>query len=602
MDPACVQAMLERMVHRGPDSNGIFREPGISAGIRRLAVIDIEGGDQPIASEDGNVQVVCNGEIYNFRELRKTLEEKGHLFRTFSDTEVLVHLWEEHGPGMVDHLNGMFSFCIHDSRKKETFIARDRLGIKPLYYALEGETLAFASELAALLRHPDVSSEIDFDLLQELFCLQYISGSHTVYSGVRKLLPGHAVHVRNGAASIEQYYRLPRPGTAEEVDDRQLGDELRALVEDAVRLRTVADVPLGMFLSGGIDSTIVLRVLSDISSHPVKTYSVGFDSDEAFDERRYARLAAERFGADHREMVLSASDMALQLPWLVEHLAEPVMDPAMIPTFLLSRFAGEDVTVVLTGEGADELFAGYRRYLHQHRYGWLSRVPLLPAVAGSGLGTLLPGRTGQGLEAACEPDPVRNHIRWTGTVSPRQARSLFTPGGYLRCENRIRGNFARYFGEGDTVLSGQLRSDMHEWLPHDLLFKVDAASMAHSLEARVPFLDHRVAEWAVRLPDDRKIRSGDTKWIVRHAFRGDIPDEIVRRPKRGFDLPLDEWIRTVLRPLAEEMLAPGKLRRWEGLNVDAAGEMLASHLSGKKDRGLPLFCMLSVMMFLETRG
>jgi len=555
--------MLDRMVHRGPDSGGVYGEPGIAAGIRRLAVIDLEGGDQPIPCEDGTVQVVCNGEIYNFRELRSALEERGHLFRTFSDTEVLVHLWEEHGPGMVCHLNGMFSFCVHDSRRRETFIARDRLGIKPLFYTLDGDNLVFASEIGALLCHGKVSSEIDFNSLSEMFCLQYVTGSRTVYRHVRKLLPGHTIHVKDGDVRISRYYELPHPDGAGTTDERQLAEELRSLLEDSVRLRTVADVPLGMFLSGGIDSTIVLKMLSGLSSRPVKTYSVGFDAEEAFDERRYARLAAERYGADHHELLLSASDIALKLPELVDHLSEPVMDPAMIPTFLLSRFAGEDVTVVLTGEGADALFAG---------------------------------------EAVSEPDPVRNHIRWAGTISPGQARSLFGPEWHRGFEKRMGERLGPYFGEGSTALAGQLRSDMHEWLPHDLLAKVDGASMAHSLEARVPFLDHRVAEWAARLPDDLKIRSGRTKWILRSAFHDDIPDEIVRRPKQGFDLPLAGWIRGVLRPMTEEMLAPERLRRWEGLDAEAVREMLASHLGGKRDHGLPLFCMLSVMIFLEKQG
>jgi asparagine synthase (glutamine-hydrolysing) len=333
----------------------------------------------------------------------------------------------------------------------------------------------------------------------------------------------------------------------------------------------------------------------------VRTFSMGFEDVEAFDERSYARLAADRFGAKHRELVLSAGDIARYLPELVEHLSEPVMDPAMIPTYLLSRFARQEVTVVLTGEGADELFAGYRRYLYQKRLGWLAGIPFLGSASRSGMWRILPGRTGQALEAVSEQDPARNHLRWSSTTAPADAAQLFGAEAYEEFASRACARFGEHFPAGRSLLSGQLRSDLHEWLPHDLLAKVDGASMAHSLEARVPFLDHRVVEWASSLPDEQRIRGGITKRVLRRAYRDSLPPEVVQRPKRGFDLPLADWIRGPLREQAQDLMTPDRLRNWEGLDPDRATGMLRDHLSEKADRALPLFCILSVMVFLENR-
>jgi asparagine synthase (glutamine-hydrolysing) len=588
-----VRAMMAGMVHRGPDAEGMFEHPGIAAGIRRLAVIDVEGGGQPISNEDGSIQVVFNGEIYNYRELTTELLDKGHRFSSRSDTEVLVHLWEEEGPEMVHRLNGMFSFCLHDSRTRETFIARDRLGIKPLFYYLKGGLLVFASELSVLLRHGAVRGDVEMASLVELFALQYLAGEETVYRGIKKLLPGHAIHIRDGAVDIARYYLIPEAEPGRGRSAGEWGAEFCELLDSSIRYRLISDVPLGIFLSGGIDSSAVVSLLSEHAGHPVKSFAVGFEGDASFDEREHARLVAGEFGCEHHELLLSATEIAEQLPRLISHLAEPVMDPAMIPTWLLSEFARRQVTVVLTGEGADELLGGYRRYLFQKRYGWLA--PFSP------LAGLLPRRAGQALAAIGERSPARNHLEWSAVVGPAVAGKMFDRSLYEDFRQRSEERFAAYFSKGGSRLGEQLRADQHEWLPHNLLAKVDRASMAFSLEARVPFLDHRIVEWAATLPEDLKIRGATTKFILREAFGRRLPPEIIGRPKKGFDLPLASWIRGPLRPVVSDLLSAENLKRWNGLNPGYVGKMLDMHLKGKEDFGLPLFNILSIMLFLEGR-
>jgi asparagine synthase (glutamine-hydrolysing) len=594
VDRGPVEAMLERLVHRGPDSAGLLEAPGIVAGIRRLAVIDVAGGDQPISNEDGTVSVVLNGEIYNFRELRETLEACGHRFRTRSDTEVIVHLWEEDGAELVHRLNGMFAFCLHDRRTGETLLARDPLGIKPLYWSERLGTLSFASEIAAI-----ASSEIDHDALIELFCLQFLSGDATLYRGIHKLLPGHTLSVRDGRIETRRYWKVPVPAPREDVDDRTVQAELRELLEGAVRLERVADVPLGVFLSGGLDSSIVTALLSRISERPVETFSVGFADTAALDERAFAREAAERYGTEHHEIVVSPIDIASKLPELVRHLGEPVLDPALIPTYLLSRFARERVTVVLTGEGADELFGGYKRYAYQKRFGWLGALPGTRQLGRGALGDLLPRRIEQALGAVSEDDPASSHLEWASVLGTRVAQSLFDRERFEAYEARVTARFAPYFHGKELRLADQLRADQSEWLPHNLLAKVDRATMAASLEARVPFLERPLVEWAAGLPDAQRIRGSVTKHVLREAFRDQLPPRVLARPKHGFDLPLAAWIRGPLRPLVEEQLAPASLTRWPGLDATAVRSMVDRHLAAQQDFGLPLFNLLSVMLFID---
>jgi asparagine synthase (glutamine-hydrolysing) len=597
-----VRAMLAELTHRGPDSEGLLETPRVAAGIRRLRVIDLRTGDQPIESEDGSVQVVFNGEIYNYRELRSELEGAGHRFGTRSDTEVLVHLWEDDGPGMLGRLDGMFAFCLHDRKTDEVFLARDRLGVKPLFYRESGGRLDFASEIRALLRAPGAPPDLDEQALVELFCLQYVPGERTPYRGVRKLLPGRYLHVREGRLEGRIWWEVPGGGEDSGLDEERVRGELPALLAAAVRKQTVSDVPLGMFLSGGIDSTVLLHLLSDGAARPVSTFSVGFEGESGDADASHARLVAARYGTRHHELRVRAGEAADWLPRLVDHLAMPVTDPALIPTALLSEFARREVTVALTGEGADEIFGGYRRYLLQARLSWLGRIPgLRHAARLRPLAALLPSRAGQALDALAEREPARNHFLWSATVDLGTARAVFEDAAVAAAERSAVEAFRGRLGAGAGT-SARLATDLSEWLPHDLLAKVDLASMAHSLEARVPYLDPAVVSWAARLPQRLRFARGATKVALREAFAGSIPAEVLRRPKRGFDLPLAAWIRGPLRSMAGDLLTGRAEDRLPSLRRGRAAAMLDLHLRGERDLGFPLFLLMSILLFLDRRG
>jgi asparagine synthase (glutamine-hydrolysing) len=603
IDAGGVRAMLDALTHRGPDSWGMIEAPGVTAGIRRLRVIDLTTGDQPIRSEDGLVEVVFNGEIYNHAALRRELSAKGHRFATRSDTEVLVHLWEDRGPEMVHGLDGMFAFCIVDRARRETFVARDALGIKPLYLRHIRGRIVFASEMAALRRYPAPRPTIDPARLVDLVTLQYVPGARTVFREVVKLLPGHALHVRDGVARTFRWFEFPEVTSDGGAALDDLAATLRGLLQDAVRAQAVADVPLGVFLSGGLDSTGIAALLAAAAPKRVLSFSVGFAGAAEHDERRFATLASRALGTEHHELVVHADDVAKLLPAAITHLEEPILDPALLPTWLLSRFARTDVTVALSGEGADELFGGYRRHLFQQRLGWMRALPGLAPLArvGRRLG-MVPTRVGQALEALGTADPVRNHLEWSQTIARSLAAALFDDDLVREFARDADASFSPYFERNADALSARLRADLSEWLPHNLLQKVDRASMAFSLEARVPYLALPVVRFVTALPDDVKIDGGETKRILRRALAGIVPDEILRRPKQGFDLPLAAWLRGPLRDVASTLLDQRALARWPGLKVKEASELFTRHLSGAQSFGLPLFNLLSISLFLERHG
>ena len=603
VDPHAVRRMIDALAHRGPDAWGMIEAPGVVAAIRRLRVIDLATGDQPIANEDGSVEVVYNGEIYNHEDLRRDLVSRGHSFRTRADTEVLVHLWEERGPGLVEALEGMFAFCIVDRRKREVFLARDAMGIKPLFVRRLPGTLLFSSETAALRRYPAPSPTLDPARLIDLVALKYVPGRRTPWAEIEKLLPGESLHLTPDREEWTRWFS-PSPLLSHPPDDlRPAASTLRGLLEEAVRAQSVADVPVGVFLSGGLDSSGIAALLAREAPGRVQTFSVGFDGAPAYDERAEAAAVGRALGTDHHELVVSAADVARVLPDAIAHLEEPVLDPALLPTWLLARFARREVTVALSGEGADELFGGYRRHLFQQRLGWMRMLPGLAPIARAGrrLG-VLPPRVGQALEALGTSDPVRNHLEWSQTIARSLAGSLFDEELVERFETEAEATFAPYFDEAPDALSSRLNADLSEWLPHDLLTKVDRATMAFSLEARVPYLAGPVVRYVSGLPDDLKIRGGESKFLLREALSDLLPARVLERGKRGFDLPLAAWLRGPLRDLADAALAPEALGRWPGLKSREASVLWARHRSGSQDFGLPMFNLVSVSLFLASHG
>jgi asparagine synthase (glutamine-hydrolysing) len=499
----------------------------------------------------------------------------------------------------------MFALCIVDRARRETFIARDALGIKPLFLRAMGPRLAFASEIAPLIRCVASPASVDPVRLIDLFALQYVPGERTVFREIRKLLPGHALHVRDGRIAVRRWWNLPAPAApAEPMEDvGGAGRSLRELLEASVAAQAVADVPVGVFLSGGLDSTGIAALLARAAPGRVASFSVGFEDDAAGQDRTFAALASRAIGTDHHELVVSADEVARLLPTIIAHLEEPVLDPAQLPTWLLARFARERVTVALSGEGADELFGGYRRHLFQERLGWMRAVPGLgpAASAGRSIG-ILPHRVGQALTAIGTKDPVRNHLEWSQVVAHTLLRELFDEDVLRQFDRDAELAFAPYFESEPDALSSRLRADQSEWLPHDLLAKVDRSSMAFSLEARVPYLSNAIVRFASSLPDDLKIKGRTTKRVLRSALRDLVPPEILTRRKQGFDLPLDAWLRGPLRALASERLDASALTRWPGIRAGAGSELLAQHLSGAQDFGLPLFNLLSIGLFLERHG
>jgi asparagine synthase (glutamine-hydrolysing) len=557
--------MLGVIRHRGPDDEGTHVSGGAALGMRRLSIIDLAGGHQPISGEDGTVTIVFNGEIYNYRELQPELERRGHRFRTNSDTEVIVHAYEEKGAACVQDLRGMFAFAVWDERERQLFIARDRVGKKPLYYALTPRgTLVFGSELKSLLEHPEVEREVDPEALDAYLTFGYVPDPLSIIKGVRKLPPGHHLTFKAGRVRVQSYWDFdysPAPARREE----EYVEELRALLEEAVRVRLVADVPLGAFLSGGIDSSTVVGLMARASSRPVKTFSIGFPED-SYDELRYARVAARAFSTDHHEFVVTPEvcHVVGELAW---HLDEPFADSSAIPTYAVSKLARQHVTVSLSGDGGDELFAGYTRYARHQ-----SRAPFarLPRALREGLmrplSRRLPhGAYGRNYLHNVSLDPLARYLDSVSFINSLNKLSLYT-GDFRARLNGGAGAPARLFRDyAARVRTGEpldelLYLDSKTYLPGDILTKVDRMSMAVSLEARVPLLDHKLIEFATRIPSSLKMRGRETKHVLKRAVRGLVPDEILDRPKQGFGLPIQKWINQELRGEIRDVLFGARAR------------------------------------------
>jgi len=588
--------------HRGPDDEGFFvREyeqgPSVGLGFRRLSIIDLESGNQPIANEDGSVQLVFNGEIYNFRELRKELEARGHRFATNADTEVVVHLYEDQGPRCVERLNGMFAFALWDEARRELVLARDRFGKKPLHYAEIGRSLLFGSELKALLQHPSCPRELDFESLSKYLALEYVPTPHSIYGGIRKLPAAHLLRWRDGNSSIEPYWDLSFEATQRAGrSDEEYVEEFRSRLREAVRRRLVSDVPLGAFLSGGIDSSSVVAMMVDaLPAGAVKTFTIGF-GERSFDESEHARRVAEHFGTDHHEDVFTPRVLVDLLPTVVDVLDEPFADASILPTYLLSRYTRESVTVALGGDGSDELLAGYPtftaervarlypmpRYLHERLI-----VPLAERLPVSTANFSLDFKLKRFLRGASSPAALRHPI-WLGSFTPHEQEKLL-----VRAPVDPYEEHRRRFADAPTKdrLERLIYLYAKTYLQDDILVKVDRASMANSLEVRAPFLDVDLVDFLGRVPPRLKLHRFDTKHLLKRAMADLLPAGIAGRAKKGFGIPVAAWFKNELRePLLDE-LAPTRIRQ-QGIFEPATVERLISeHMTGRRDHRKPLWTL-----------
>jgi asparagine synthase (glutamine-hydrolysing) len=567
--------MLDRMAsslfHRGPDGGGAYLKGPLAMGMRRLSIIDLKGGDQPMSNEDGSIWVVYNGEIYNYRELTHALLARGHRFATASDTEVLVHLYEEYGERCVDHLRGMFAFAIWDSRSRSLLLGRDRLGIKPLYYAATPRGFVFGSEVKALRQSPWILGEIDRRALVGYLQYGYVPDPWSILDGVSKLPPGHTLMVPDGKPGEPRRYWEATPhfhGRGTGHTQSVAGEQLWSHIKDAVRSHLVSDVPVGAFLSGGVDSSTVVAVMAREANAAIKTFSVGFREDR-FNELPHARQVARWCGTDHHELLVEPEDLGL-LDQMLAGFDEPFSDPSSVPTYLVSRLARQHVKVVLSGDGGDELFAGYDRYLVDRRW---HRLGLLGDL---GLGA--------GLRLASHLLPVGGGKNTLYTLSlPRLARyvdaiSLFprrTLVGLLdRDVARDPVDLADWANPALDPLSQLQDLDLKTYLPGDILTKVDRMTMACSLEARVPLLDHPLVEFACALPPDLRLRGGETKYLLKRILKGRIPDEVLTRAKQGFDVPLEAWFSGRLPDFLRDQLGDLKRLRDLGIRPDAIASLM----------------------------
>jgi asparagine synthase (glutamine-hydrolysing) len=600
--------MCAALEHRGPDSRGVHVDGPAGLGIQRLRVIDLETGDQPIFNEDGSIAVVLNGEIYNYRELRADLERGGHVFTTHSDTEVLVHLYEDLGTDFVRRLHGMFGLAVWDARRRQLVLARDRVGKKPLYYSLRDGAISFASELGAILQDTEIRRVVDHQALDAYLAYRWVPAPMTAFRDVRKLPPASTLVFRDGRATIERYWSLDFGRKRAVADIREVHEELRRQIRAATRRRMISDVPLGAFLSGGIDSSAVVAAMAEVSSQPVQTFTIGF-ANEHFNELPLARVVAERFATDHHEFVVEP-DVVEMIPRIIRHYGEPFADDSALPSFHVAAMARRHVTVALNGDGGDESFAGYPRYLVNSLSARLERLPRALRQVAANAGMRVP-ESGQ-------IDSWRSRARRMSETLPLDGPDRYV--AYMTHLNGLRRD-QLYTAEYRDVIGASVATDVmaspwrdsqaashvdlmldvdvQTYLPDDLLVKMDIATMASSLEARSPLLDHELMEFAASLPADCKARGRETKVALRGALRGWVPDEILDAPKRGFRLPLGDWFRGDLRHMAYDVLLDRRALERGFFRSEYVSELLDRHMNGVQDHSYGIWTLLMFELWYQ---
>ncbi|WP_246466322.1 asparagine synthase (glutamine-hydrolyzing) [Streptosporangium album] len=601
--------MCDVLVHRGPDGAGFHSDEHAALGMRRLAIIDVATGDQPVYSEDDRIVAVFNGEIYNFPELRDILIAKGHRLRTAGDSECIVHLYEEFGVDLVHQLRGMFAFAIWDQDRQRLVLARDRVGKKPLYWRSDHSSIQFASELKSLAQDPGMDREIDPVALHHYLTYLYVPAPRSIYQGVHKLPPGHVLIWEHGRITVNRYWRLNRIPRAV-VDQRAEEERLRELLLEATRIRMMSERPLGAFLSGGVDSSAVVAAMAMQSSEPVKTFSIGFE-DSRYDERHKARMVADRYSTDHHELVVTSNLLDI-LPRLAWHFDEPFADSSAIPSFYLAQLSRQHVTVALNGDGGDECFGGYQRYalMDQTR-----RIPVIPQPFAAMLahtGTLISERSASGslsqklgrMMGFAAAHPSQRYARLISYFTPEQKSEIYSDplrdllaevDSYRLLEEVFRGSSA------ETDVGRVLDVDTLTYLPGDLLVKIDITTMANSLEARSPFLDHHIMEWAAALPSALHVRHGRTKLLLKRAVAPWLPQQLLRYPKQGFGVPLATWLRGELRELAYDLLIDDTARNRGLFRPAAIQELLRQHIDGV-DHSVRLWALLQFELWHRTHA
>jgi asparagine synthase (glutamine-hydrolysing) len=605
LDRSILLRMNASLRHRGPDDEGYYEDDQVSLAMRRLSIIDLHTGQQPISNESGNVWVVYNGEIYNFQEVRVALEQRGHIFKTRADTEVIVHAYEEYGDECVTYFNGMFAIALWDVRKRRLLLARDRLGIKPLYYWWGANKLVFGSELKALTLHPDVPRQVDLAALDLFLTLEYIPAPRTIYEGVYKLLPGHLLVVEQGKLKLTQYWDVPCQPIRQ--SEAECAEVLADLIKESVRLRLISDVPLGAFLSGGIDSSTIVGSMSQSTHEPVRTFSIGFE-DDTYNELPYAEAVAKHFGTKHHAQVLKL-DHGNLTEQLVAHFDEPFADTSIFPTFLVSQLASREVKVVLSGDGGDELFAGYDTYLAEKLNRYYGRLPrplrqqflpkfakwLPPQPAKKGLINRLKRMFEGGAL-----DPSLQHTRWMMFLNSSDKDSLYRSDLRATLYDEVTLDlFSGYFkkANGFDHLTQQQYVDLKTYLADDILTKVDRMSMAVSIEARVPLLDYHIVEFAMNLPAHMKLNGTRTKSILRSAVKHLVPNLVLEKPKQGFSIPMKRWLCTSLKPMMLDLLSKDSLHKSGYFDHQVVTTWIREHLEGRANHSHRLWALMVFEMW-----
>lgn len=615
--------MCQVIQHRGPDDEGFYLEYPIGLGMRRLSIIDLQGGHQPMHNEDQSLWVIFNGEIYNFQEIKEKLEKKGYRFRTRSDTEVILHSYEEYGEDCAKVFRGMFAIALWDKRKNKLILIRDWIGIKPLHYYVDSKKLVFGSEIKSILACKGVSREINFRALDRYLTFEYITAPETIFQKIHKLPPAHLLIWHKGELKVQSYWNIAEEqGTAKEMgrwEDGKMGREedytekLYSMLKESVKLELISDVPLGAFLSGGIDSSTVVAFMSQMSDHPVKTFSIGFE-DQSYNELDYARKIAKHFGTDHHEFILKP-DIEDLINHLMDYLDEPLGDFSIFPTYLVSRMAREYVTVALSGDGGDELFAGYDTYIANRVGKYYRKLPdfIRKQVIGKLLYHLPPSPKKKGavnlakrfVEGAELPEQLL-HTRWMTFLKQKEKLQLYTTffknelgnegtDKYLR-EYLSQTQESKFLGENGS-LNRQLYTDLKTYLPDDILTKVDRMSMATSLEARVPLLDHKVVEFVFRIPGYLKLKGFTTKYILKKTMAHVLPKEVLYKKKQGFSIPIKNWLRAELKPLLLDLLSETRIRKRGYFNPEYVNQLVQEHLHGRENHSHQLWALMVFEMW-----